>query len=219
MTKTRQRVASAIVFCPQNRPAKVEYLHQLRNELCTNPTLAPFKQAVLDLPQTWALYAQVNADIAALAQGQEHIRQLSEWIEDDIVEPLVETMSGILILPLLTIIHITQYVQYLQSLQMSHAEFLDDIRIGGAQGLCGGLLAAMAIAASRDESEMIKNACTSLRLALCIGACGELGDDQENLGASTVVLRIKQVGQADEIVAKFPGVCPCSKKCASMPGC
>lgn len=206
MTKTRQRVASAIVFCPQNRPAKVEYLRQLRSELYNNPTLAPLRQAVLDLLQTWDLYAQVNSDIAALAQGPRHIGQLRDWIEDGIVEPLVETMSGILILPLLTIIHITQYVQYLQSLRMSHAEFLDDIRVGGAQGLCGGLLAAMAIASSRDEGELIKNACTSLRLALCIGACGELGDDQNNLGASTVVLRIKQVGQADEIVAKFPGV-------------
>ena len=206
MAKGRRRLASALVFCPQNRPAKIEYYQRLRDGLCNNPALAPLVQATLDLSTTWDLYAKVNDDIAALSQGQQHIKQLRDWIIDNEAAPLVETMSGILILPLLTIIHTTQYFQYLESLDVNHAELLDEINIGGAQGLCGGLLVATAIGVSRNESEVVQNACIALRLALCIGACGELGDDQQNLGASTVVLRTQKIGQADEIVAKFPGV-------------
>ena len=206
MAEGRQRLASALVFCPQNRPPKVDYLKRLRHELATNPALAPFVQAILDLPKTWDLYAWTNSDIAALKQGPQHIRQLRDWIVENNAAPLAETMSGILLLPLLTIIHITQYFQYLASMEIQHSEFLEDIRVGGAHGLCGGMLAATAIAASSNESEVVQNACTSLRLALCIGACGELGDDPLNLGASTVVLRIQRIGYADEIVAKFPRV-------------
>lgn len=206
MANRRQRAASAAVFCPQNRPPTVDYLRKIRLDLRKNPTLTPFVQAILDLPTTWDLYAQSNSAIAALKQGLEHIRQLRDWIIDDNAVPLVETMSGIVVLPLLTIIHITQYFQYLAVLEISHAEFLDDIRIGGTQGLCGGLFAAIALAVSRDESEVVENASISLRLALCVGACGELGDDPNNLGSSTIVLRTKHVGQAGEIVLKFPGV-------------
>ena len=206
MANRRQRVASAAVFCPQNRPPTVDYLKRLRLALVNSPNLGPFVEAILDLPATWELYAQTNSDIAALSQGPQHIQQLRDWIIDDKAAPLVETLSGILILPLLTIIHITQYFQYLEVLDITHAQFLDDIRIGGTQGLCGGLFAAIALAASRDEIEVVKNASIAVRLALCVGACGELGDDPNNLGSTTVVLRTKLVGQADEIVAKFPGV-------------
>ncbi len=65
---------------------------------------------------------------------------------------------------------------------------------------------ALAIAASRDEAEVVQNACKSLRIALGIGAYGELGDDENVPGATTLVLRTKYAGQADEMVAKFPGV-------------
>ncbi|KAK3713681.1 hypothetical protein LTR37_008375 [Vermiconidia calcicola] len=204
MANDRKRIASAIVFCPQNRPPKLEYLKRLRDQLCNNSLLVPFVQGILDLPMTWDLYARSNSDIAALSQGPQHIRQLRDWIVDNNAAPLTETMSGILLLPLLTIIHITQYFQYLASIDMRHAQFLDEIRSGGAQGLCGGLLAATAIASSCNESELVQNACKSLRLALCIGACGELGDDPQDLGASTVVLRTHRVGQGNEMVAKFP---------------
>lgn len=64
----------------------------------------------------------------------------------------------------------------------------------------------MAIAASKDEQEVVENANISLRIALGIGAYGELGDDDNVPGPTTLVLRIKYPGQADEIVSKFSGV-------------
>ncbi|KAK0713556.1 putative polyketide synthase [Lasiosphaeria miniovina] len=116
-------------------------------------------------------------------------------------------MSGILALPLLTIIQVVQYFQYLGWRGIGHAQFLREIKAagGGAQGFCGGLLPAMAVAASRDEAEVVGNAARALRIALGIGAYGELGDDENEPGPTTVVLRAKYEGQAGEIVARFPG--------------
>ena len=74
------------------------------------------------------------------------------------------------------------------------------------QGYCGGLPPAIAIACSRDEEEVVKNAAITMRLALGIGAYGELGDDAKVPGATTIVVRLKRVGQGEDIVNRFPGV-------------
>ncbi|KAI2621288.1 putative polyketide synthase [Hypoxylon sp. NC1633] len=207
MTQDNLQAVSAAVFCPQNKPPKPDYMAAIRRYLRGNPLLEPFEQAILDLHNTWNIFARANSDIAALKDGPQYVRNMHDWVSDDHVPlPIPEIMSGILALPLLTIIQIVQYFQYLQFRGISHEQFLDEIQVGGAQGFCGGLLPALAIAASRNETEVVQNACKSLRIALGIGAYGELGDDENVPGPTTLVLRAKYAGQADEIVAKFPGV-------------
>ena len=116
-------------------------------------------------------------------------------------------MSGILTLPMLVVIQICQYFQYLELHGISHAQFLAQLRAGGGvQGYCGGLLPAIAIACSRDEAEVVENAAKAARIALAIGAYGELGDDESVPGATTIVVRLKRPGQGEEIIEKFPGV-------------
>ena len=90
---------------------------------------------------------------------------------------------------------------------MSHSQFLVQLKSGGGiQGYCGGLLPALAIACSENESKVVENAAIAMRIALAIGAYGELGDDESVPGATTIVVRTKRVGQGDELVGKFPGV-------------
>ena len=90
---------------------------------------------------------------------------------------------------------------------MSHSQFMAQLRAGGGiQGYCGGLLPAIAIASSQNEQEVVENAAIAARIALAIGAYGELGDDESVPGATTIVVRTKRVGQGDELIEKFPGV-------------
>ncbi len=90
---------------------------------------------------------------------------------------------------------------------MSHSQFMAQLRAGGGlQGYCGGLLPAIAIACSEDENEVAENAAIAARIALAIGAYGELGDDESVPGATTIVVRTKRVGQGDELINRFPGV-------------
>ncbi|KAI2607135.1 putative polyketide synthase [Hypoxylon fragiforme] len=207
MTQDSHQTAAAAVFCPQNKPPKPDYMASIRRYVRGNPLLEPLEQAILDLPNTWSIFARVNADIANLKDGPEYVKNMHDWMVDEKVPlPIPEIMSGTLALPLLTIIQIVQYFQYLQFRGISHGQFLSEIRVGGAQGFCGGLLPAMAIAASRDEAEVVQNACKSIRIALGIGAYGELGDDEDAPGPTTLVLRTKYAGQADEMASKFPGV-------------
>lgn len=205
------QAVSAAVFCPQNKPPKTEYLAQIRRYLHRNPVLEPFKQAIIDIPSIWQFFMNANKDIAALNQQPSslHPEELRRWLLSDNEAshlPIPDIMSGILALPLLTIIQIVQYFQYLEFRDITHEQFLHEIRIGGTQGFCGGLLPAIAIATSKTAEEVVQTAGKSVRLALGIGAYGELGDDPDVPGATTLVLRAKYPGQADEVVSKFPGV-------------
>lgn len=211
--KSSDMVPSAAFFCPQNKPPKPSYLDLIRRYLHGNATIQPFRTAILDsLSKTWDVLAKVNPGIAAMTQGPRYIQHLHDWIaatespSTSTEMQWTEIMSGMISLPLLTIMQIVQYFQYLETRQVSHTQFVKEIRIGGAQGYCGGLLPAAAIAASCNEEEVIKNAGVALRLALAIGAYAELGDDENIPGPTTVVLRTKYSGQAEEIVSKFPGV-------------
>lgn len=198
---------SVAVFCPQSKAPEAKYLQGLHSYLTTNGYLKPFVRAIQGLEETWNIFANHREDIAALSQGPRYMKNLSHWIATGESTAVANAMSGILSLPLLTVIQICQYFQYLEMQQMSHQEFVDHLsRGGGIQGYCGGLLPAMAIACSKNEAEVVENAAKAMRVSLGIGAYGELGDDESLPGPTTIVVRLKKVGQGDEIVKDFPGV-------------
>ena len=59
---------------------------------------------------------------------------------------------------------------------------------------------------SADETEVVANAVKAMGIALGIGAYGELGDDENETGPTTMVVRLKQEGQGKEIIKDFPDV-------------
>lgn len=200
-------MASVAFFCPQSKAPQESYLNQLHSFLTRNKHLEPFLQNVINLKDIWETIAEEREDIAALEQGPRYVQNLSEWITTGDSSLVANRMSGIVSLPLLVIIQIGQYFQYLEVLGIKHAEFIAQLQKGGGlQGYCGGLAPAIAIACSKDEGEVVENATIAMRLALVIGAFGELGDDAATPGATTIVVRTKRPGQADELISQFPGV-------------
>ena len=67
---------------------------------------------------------------------------------------------------------------------------------------------AIAIACSATEEEVVANASKAMAIALGVGAYGELGDDENVLGPTTIVVRLKEAGQGEEIIKDFPDVSP-----------
>lgn len=202
-------LASAAIFCPQSKAPEEKYLDQLHSFLRQREYLQPFVQHMLELNKVWTLLAGEREDVADLGQGPRYIQNLLDWFNEGKSAPVANRMSGIISLPLLVIVQTCQYFQYLELNGISHSQFLAQLRAGGGmQGYCGGLLPAMAIACSRDEKEVVENAATAARIALAIGAYGELGDDESVPGATTIVVRCKRAGQGDELIDKFPGVSP-----------
>ena len=200
-------VASVAVFCPQSKAPGESYLTQLHSYTRRNEHLESLLKKLLDLQDVWAVLANEREDIADLGQGPRYVQDLSEWFVTGNSSKIANRMSGILSLPLLVVIQTCQYFQYLELHGMSHSQLMAHLRAGGGiQGYCGGLLPAIAIASSHDEAEVVENAAKAARIALAIGAYGELGDDESVPGATTVVVRTKRVGQGDELIERFPGV-------------
>lgn len=200
---------SLAVFCPQSKAPQKEYLDEIRRYICSDKRLKELAKEVKCLGETWNVISERRKDIAALHQGSRYMQALSDWVEDGQSEPVANIMSGILSLPLLVIIQVTQYFQFLETSGMSHRGFLAGLKTGkgaGVQGYCAGLLPAFAIACAKDEDDLVITSAKAMRLALAIGAYGELGDEQDLEGPTTIVLRLKYVGQGDAIVKKFPGV-------------
>ena len=200
-------VASVAVFCPQSKAPGETYLNQLHTYARRNEHLESFLQKLSNLKDVWAVLANQREDIADLGQGPRYVQDLSEWLVTGKSSKIANRMSGILSLPLLVVIQTCQYFQYLELNGLSHAQLLSELRAGGGmQGYCGGLLPAIGIASSNDEAEVVENAAKAARIALAIGAYGELGDDESVPGATTIVVRCKRPGQGDELIERFPGV-------------
>ena len=211
-------MASVAVFCPQSKAPGERYLNELQSFLRNSKHLEPLVQPLLDLKDVWAILANERQDIADLGQGPRYLQNLSEWITTGKSSQIANCMSGILSLPLLVIIQTCQYFQYLELHRMSHAQFLAQLRAGGGiQGYCGGLPPAIAIACSRNEAEVVENVAVAARIALAIGAYGELGDDESVPGATTIVVRTRRVGQGDELIQRFPGVSSTNARLSSYP--
>lgn len=211
-------MASVAVFCPQSRAPGEIYLNQMHSFLRHSEYLELLAQNMLDLKDVWTILANEREDIADLGQGLRYMQNLSEWITTGRSSQIANCMSGILSLPLLVVIQICQYFQYLELHGMSHSQFMAQLRAGGGiQGYCGGLLSAIAIACSKNEAEVVENATIATRIALAIGAYGELGDDESMPGATTIVVRTKRVGQGDELIDKFPGVSSSNAACLLAP--
>ncbi|TGJ81029.1 hypothetical protein E0Z10_g7743 [Xylaria hypoxylon] len=199
---------SVAVFCPQSKAPQKDYLDELRSYICSHQHLKKLVQEVKELRSTWDDVARNNQGISELIQGPRYLQALSEWLTEGHSGPIANVMSGILSLPLLVIIQITQYFQFLELSGMSHSNCLSALGIGrgaGAQGYCAGLLPAFAVACAQDEADLVTITAKAIRIALAIGAYGELGDDEHVDGPTTIVMRLKRPGQGDEIIKGFTG--------------
>lgn len=202
-----QFAPSVAFFCPQSKAPTEAYLEQLQKYIVQHPRLQPFAEAITSLKDTWGTLCESHEDIAKLSSGGRHVANLERWIKDGIAGPVSSSMSGILALPLLVVIQICQYFQLLELHDITHNQMLSSLKNGGgAQGYCGGLPTAFAVACAKDEEDVVRLAARAVRLALAVGAFGELGDDESIVGSTTIAVRLRAAQQGDELIQGIPGV-------------
>jgi hypothetical protein len=199
---------SFAVFGPQGTAPSVSYLQSIRTYIINHPVLNCIQEEIASLGDVLTLVASKNKDIAALPQAPEYLDHLQQWLVHGKPEAIVSVHSSITTLPRLCIIHVVQYFQFLESKGLSHADFVSQVREsgGGMQGYCGGMPAAVALGSAANDEEVAQNVGTTLRLAFAIGLYTELGDDTRVPGLAIMVVRVEREEQAEELVAKFPGV-------------
>ncbi|OTA01506.1 PKS protein [Trichoderma parareesei] len=195
---------SGIVFSPQSHAPSKAYLEYIHNSLTRSSIYSPICEAISNLSATWLAIANSQPKIASLEQGLNYAKDFSTWIETGNSSRLETSMSGIVTLPLLVIIHTIQYLEYLRQNHITHSELLPHLRAGGIQGFCAGLMIAIVVAASKDETQLIENSAKAVRIAFAIGSYGEIGCDANSIISTTMVVRLKLGSEREQIIREFP---------------
>jgi hypothetical protein len=133
---------SAAFFCAQAAAPDEEYLNGLRTFLGQHKHGQSLLNEISELKhsQFWSTLAKANADVGSLQPGPEYVDVLYNWVVSGDSTPLASARSGVVALPLLVIIQISQYLRYLEYHNLSHQAFLANVQeAGGLQGFCGGL--------------------------------------------------------------------------------
>ena len=200
---------SLIIFGPQTTWPTSEYLVQLRAVLLLEPRLRTFLLAIKELPDFWQGLVDHDPRLSKL-QGLKHFRDLREWIEHGNFSSTSGVPPNILSMPFTVVIQLVQYFHYLDN-GISHAQVLESVRLGGAQGFCTGILTAFAVACSKNEEDVNVHGGIALRLAVCIGAYVDLDGCSANgtCESSSLAVRWKSAAGHDrvlEVLRNYPDV-------------
>ena len=207
---TSMAFPSIVAFGSQTTWPSSEYLFQLRAALLLEPRLRTFLIALKELPKLWQHLVAYDSRLTAVP-GQACMEDLVEWVNHGEFQSTTGLPPNVLTMPFTIVIHVTQYFHYLESLQSSHAEILKNVKMGGIQGFCTGLLTAISVACSENEEDVNHLAIIALKLALCIGAYVDLDGAFANQPNETTSVAVRWRSQAGhdrilEILKSYPEV-------------
>ena len=176
MSIVEKTLPSVLVFGSQTTLPSDQIASQLRAFILLDRRLYPFLTAIRQLTDFWSRLVAFDARLEQIP-GLEGLHVLQSWIERG--EPLssIDIPTNVLATPLTVIVHLIQYLHYLDSnydVGATHHALLVSLQAGGIQGCCTGLLSAVAVACSNSEEDVVQYACKALRLAVCVGAYVDL---------------------------------------------
>ena len=170
-----QRLPKLVIFGPQRNLPHPGGLSRLRLVTISEPKLVA---AIRDLPSLWHALVQSVPELHRVP-GLRLFQELKAWIDHGRPLPPSQAFSNVLLTPLSVIADIANYLYCLRVFsadqENSHATILESVReYGGVQGLCTGLLPAIAVACSKEPDEIGELGAIALRLAVCVGAIVDL---------------------------------------------
>ncbi|KAL2867448.1 non-reducing polyketide synthase spyA [Aspergillus lucknowensis] len=181
--------APSMIICgSQTTPPTSEVLGQLASYLKESPDLAPLREAIIALPEAWAILKVADPHLQGLSDGP--VIRLRDCLAPPVESHrdvnggsiVPETLANSLLAPLTVIVHIVQYMHYLDSLDIDNKDAHIHIRgssvsatqdaetVSKFQGLCIGSLSAAVLECSTTKRALGQNAAAAVKLAMCIGA-------------------------------------------------
>ncbi|PVI03044.1 hypothetical protein DM02DRAFT_558795 [Periconia macrospinosa] len=169
-----------IAFGPSTSWPAPHTLEKTRQVLLTTSHLKPVVDEIRSLPTLWTRLVELEPTLSTSTSGLVYLEKLVAWLDDGLLTSDVVGHIHIhehldapntLLTPLTLLVQIVQYVDFLSKEGRNHAETDNSAALCG---FCTGLLAACAVASSKNDEELALNTCISLRLAVAIGAFVDL---------------------------------------------
>ncbi|KAF2232213.1 hypothetical protein EV356DRAFT_578621 [Viridothelium virens] len=139
-------------------------------------------EATAGLSNYWEALTKKMPEIDAAIPGLKQLTELDSWIRHGHADiPQDAPLHNMIISPLMTLIQLTQYWQYLELTQDSsrgdvHADLVHQQQQSGnsnkfeSLGFCHGMLEAFAVASAHNREELEKYGSVAVRLAMLLGA-------------------------------------------------
>ena len=201
---------SLLVFGPQTELPSQDVIDQLRQELIQTPQLSCLVDAVKNVTEFWKALVNFDPGLDHVS-GAKSLTDLQQWVVEG--GSLPNHKANTYLLPVTVILQITQYVRYLNQLNVTkpHSFLLKGLQVGGIQGFCVGFLGATAVATSESEAEIAATAAVVLRLAVCIGAYvdrNQLGRQSMKVGCVAIRWREDEVSEKEivDLIHTYPEV-------------
>lgn len=215
----RMSLPSSIIFGPQIGVPSPEYLSYIRASLLRDTNAALVVQIVSDLPDLWDLYTKSQPAFNRIP-GRQLLGYICQWIREDKQIPFQDSPPNILLAPLTVITQAVEYFEYLRITCKGcpHADVVKGLHENGFQGLCIGLLTAIALSSARDQKNAVAQVGVALRLAVMIGAVvdvnGRYADPPRETSCVVARLRgrsstnaIQQILKSHDEVSPIGGIC------------
>ena len=191
---------SLLVFGSQTILPSRQYLSQLRAFILLDRRLYPILTTIRQLSSLWEALVTFDARLRQAPIGT-NLYALQLWIEKG--EPIESTgvLPSVIATPLTVIVHLVQYLHYLDSNDVSatHSTLLESLQLAGVQGCCTGLFSAAVVACSESENDLAEYASKALRLAVGVGAYVDLDQlaDYPSRASRCLVVRWKLTAGRD----------------------
>ncbi|MCJ1394621.1 hypothetical protein MMC18_007501 [Xylographa bjoerkii] len=139
-------------------------------------------EATGGLSSYWEALTEKIPEIGAAIPGLKQLGDFDSWLRHGQADMAQDAqLPNIIITPLVVLIQLTQYWQYLELTQNSasgdlHADLIAQQQQSGKNGkfeslgFCGGMLGALAVASAHNRQELEKYASVAVRLAMLLGA-------------------------------------------------
>ena len=195
---------NALLFGSQALAFNEEAFRQLRTALLDSPKHSWISETLADLPSHWHSITQSIPRLQSFP-GNTYLQGLEDWLRSGEAPAQSFPLPNILLTPLVVVIHLIQYANFLEINQRSFKHG-DEI-----VGLCTGLLSAQVAASSKNQDEFVKYGGVAIRLAMLVGACvdaqdAELDAQGESISLSVAWITPQSGAELARILKFFPEV-------------
>jgi hypothetical protein len=140
------------------------------------------RTALSQLPQYWDT---ILSDVPSLTHspGRSLLTELGEWIDTGSFSSQLSSLPSILLTPLVVALQLSQYINLLEVSYpgQTDRQQANLVHLGSPQSVafCTGILAAIAISASENDTQLQQYGSAAIRVAMLIGA---VVDDKDAWG-------------------------------------
>ncbi len=207
---------TVLLFGPQALSFDGGTFRRLMSSLSSTSNHRWVLAVIEELPYHWETLSKEFPHLSAVP-GEKLLDDLAEWFRDGAMPTQSSLpLPNVLLSPLVVIAQLAQYAEYLQLCHpKSNGEDLFTASMSSTEtiGFCTGILSAIVVSCSTNQTQFARHGATAVRLALLIGGIVDAQDARDEHGASRSLATVWKSHQSRiemiRILGSFPEVsCP-----------